>query len=160
MGLVISLIIIGLLLMFAEILIIPGVGIAGILGVAAMAGSCVYAFLEIGQTAGVIVTAVNAVLLVVITIWVLRAKTWERLALATNIESKAIVPEAEVVPGTVGVTVTRLAPMGTARFGELRLEVTAREGIIDPGVEVEVVEVDGIKVYVSAVVSYSVDKSN
>jgi membrane-bound ClpP family serine protease len=160
MGLVISLIIIGLLLMFAEILIIPGVGIAGILGVAAMAGSCVYAFLEIGQTAGVIVTAVNAVLLVVITIWVLRAKTWERLALATNIDSKAIVPEAEVVPGTVGVTVTRLAPMGTARFGDLRLEVTAREGIIDPGVEVEVVEVDGIKVYVSAVVSYSVEKSN
>lgn len=160
MGLVISLIIIGLLLMFAEILIIPGVGIAGILGVAAMAGSCVYAFLEIGQTAGVIVTAVNAVLLVVITIWVLRAKTWERLALATNIDSKAIVPEAEVVPGTVGVTVTRLAPIGTARFGDLRLEVTAREGIIDPGVEVEVVEVDGIKVYVSAVVSYSVEKSN
>ena len=160
MGLVISLIIIGLLLMFAEILIIPGVGIAGILGVAAMAGSCVYAFLEIGQTAGVIVTAVNAVLLVVISIWVLRAKTWERLALATNIDSKAIVPEAEVVPGTVGVTVTRLAPMGTARFGDLRLEVTAREGIIDPGVEVEVVEVDGIKVYVSAVVSYSVEKSN
>ena len=160
MGLVISLIIIGLLLMFAEILIIPGVGIAGILGVAAMAGSCVYAFLEIGQTAGVIVTAVNAVLLVVITIWVLRAKTWERLALATNIDSKAIVPEAEVVPGAVGVTVTRLAPMGTARFGDLRLEVTAREGIIDPGVEVEVVEVDGIKVYVSAVVSNSVEKSN
>lgn len=153
MGLVISLIIIGLLLMFAEILIIPGVGIAGILGVAAMAGSCVYAFLEIGQTAGVIVTAVNAVLLVVITIWVLRAKTWERLALATNIESKAIVPEAEVVPGTVGVTVTRLAPMGTARFGDLKLEVTAREGMIDPGVEVEVVEIDGLKVYVAAVAS-------
>jgi membrane protein implicated in regulation of membrane protease activity len=50
--------------------------------------------------------------------------------------------------------------MGTARFGDLRLEVTAREGIIDPGVEVEVVEVDGIKVYVSAVVSNSVEKSN
>lgn len=149
MGLVISLIIIGLLLVFAEILIIPGVGIAGILGVAAMAGSCVYAFLEISQTAGVIVTAINAVLLVLISIWVLRAKTWERLALATNIDSKAIVPETEVVPGAVGVTVTRLAPMGTARFGDLRLEVTAREGMIDPGVEVEVVEVDGIKVYVT-----------
>jgi membrane-bound ClpP family serine protease len=157
MGLVISLVIIGLLLVFAEILIIPGVGVAGILGVAAMAGSCVYAFLEIGQTAGVIVTAVNAVLLVLITIWVLRAKTWERLALATNIDSKAIVPEAEVVPGTVGVTITRLAPMGTARFGDLRLEVTAREGIIDPGVEVEVVEVDGIKVYVAAVISNVVE---
>ena len=151
MGLVVSLIIIGLLLVFAEVLLIPGVGVPGILGIAAMAGSCVYAFMEISQTAGIIVTAVNAVLLVLITIWVLRAKTWERLALATNIDSKAIVPEAEVVPGTVGVTVTRLAPMGTARFGDLRMEVTAREGIIDPGVEVEVVEVDGIKVYVCAV---------
>ena len=160
MGLVISLIIIGLLLVFAEILIIPGVGVAGILGVAAMAGSCVYAFMEMSQMAGIIVTAVNALLVVLITIWVLRAKTWERFALATNIDSKAIVPEAEVVPGTVGVTVTRLAPMGTARFGDLRMEVTAREGIIDPGVEVEVVEVDGIKVYVSAVVSNSVEKSN
>lgn len=150
-------IIIGLLLVFAEILIIPGVGVAGILGVAAMAGSCVYAFMEMSQTAGIIVTAVNAVLLVLITIWVLRAKTWQRLALQTNIDSKAIVPEADVVPGTIGMTVTRLAPMGTARFGDLRLEVTAREGIIDPGVEVEVVEVDGIKVYVAAVVSNVVE---
>ena len=153
MGIVISLIIIGLLLVFAEVLIIPGVGVAGILGVAAMAGSCVYAFMEMSQTAGIIVTAVNAVLLVLITIWVLRVKTWQRLALQTNIDSKAIVPEADVVPGTIGITVTRLAPMGTARFGDLRLEVTAREGIIDPGVEVEVVEVDGIKVYVAALTS-------
>ncbi|MBR5103350.1 MAG: serine protease [Bacteroidales bacterium] len=153
MGIVISLIIIGLLLVFAEVLIIPGVGVAGILGIAAMAGSCVYAFMEMSQTAGIIVTAVNAVLLVLITVWVLRAKTWQRLALQTNIDSKAIVPEADVVPGTIGITVTRLAPMGTARFGDLRLEVTAREGIIDPGVEVEVVEVDGIKVYVAALTS-------
>ena len=157
MGLVISLIIIGLLLVFAEILIIPGVGVAGILGIASMAGSCVYAFMEMSQSAGIVVTAVNAVLLVLITIWVLRAKTWQRLALQTNIDSKAIVPEADVVPGSVGVTVTRLAPMGTARFGDLRLEVTAREGMIDPGVEVEVVEVDGIKVYVAAVASNVVE---
>ena len=151
MGLVITLIILGLVLMFAEVLLIPGVGIAGILGIASMAGSCVYAFMEMSQTAGIVVTIVNAVLLLLISIWVLRAKTWQRFALETNISSKAIVPEAEVVVGAVGVTVTRLAPMGTARFGDLRIEVTAREGMIDPGVEVEVVEVDGIKVYVCAV---------
>lgn len=149
MGLVITLIILGLLLLFAEILIIPGVGIAGILGLLSMGGSCVYAFMEIGQTTGIIVTAVNAVLIVMLTIWVLRAKTWQRLALNTNIDAKAVVPEVSVVPGMKGVSVTRLAPMGMARFGDLRLEVTAREGVIDPGVEVEVVEVEGIKVYVT-----------
>ena len=149
MGLVITLIILGLMLLFAEILIIPGVGVAGILGLLSMAGSCAYAFMEMGQTAGIMVTAVNAVLVVLLTIWVLRAKTWKRLALETNIDAKAVVPEVDVVPGAKGVSITRLAPMGMARFGDLRLEVTAREGIIDPGVEVEVVEVDGIKVYVT-----------
>lgn len=149
MGLVITLIILGLMLLFAEILIIPGVGIAGILGLLAMGGSCAYAFMEIGQTAGIVVTAVNAVMIALLTIWVLRAKTWKRFALETNIDSKAVVPEVNVVPGTKGVSITRLAPMGMARFGDLRLEVTAREGIIDPGVEIEVVEVDGIKVYVT-----------
>lgn len=149
MGLVITLIILGLMLLFAEILIIPGVGIAGILGLLAMGGSCAYAFMEIGQTTGIVVTAVNAVMIALLTIWVLRAKTWKRFALETNIDSKAVVPEVNVAPGTKGVSITRLAPMGMARFGDLRLEVTAREGIIDPGVEIEVVEVDGIKVYVT-----------
>ena len=149
MGLVITLIILGLLLLFAEILIIPGVGVAGILGLICMGGSCVYAFMEMSQATGVIVTAVNAVLVVMLTIWVLRAKTWQRLALNTNIDAKAVVPEVDVVPGSKGVSITRLAPMGMARFGDLKLEVTAREGIIDPGVEIEVVEVDGIKVYVT-----------
>ena len=99
MGLVISLIIIGLLLVFAEVLIIPGVGVAGILGIGAMAGSCVYAFMEMSQTAGIIVTAVNAVLLVLITIWVLRAKTWQRLALAT----KPIMVNAMIITITMAI---------------------------------------------------------
>lgn len=149
MGLLITLIILGLLLLFAEILIIPGVGVAGILGLLSMAGSCLYAFMVMGQTAGIIVTAVNVVLVVLLTVWVLRAKTWKRLTLETNIDAKAVVPQMHVAPGAKGVSVTRLAPMGTARFEDIRLEVTAREGIIDPGVEVEVVEVDGIKVYVT-----------
>ena len=140
MGFVIVLILVGLVLIFAEILLIPGVGIAGVLGLLSMGGSCFYAFYEFGNTVGAIVTAVVAVLIVALTVWVLRAKTWQRLALNTNIDAKAVVPEVSVVPGTKGVSVTRLAPMGMARFGDLRLEVTAREGVIDPGVEVEVVE--------------------
>ena len=59
MGLIISLIIIGLLLLFAEILLIPGVGFAGILGLVSLGGSCFYAFNQMGGTVGAIVTAVN-----------------------------------------------------------------------------------------------------
>ena len=78
MGLIITLILVGLVLIFAEILLIPGVGVAGILGLLSMGGSCYYAFTELGPTAGAVVTAVNAVLIVALTVWVLRAKTWKR----------------------------------------------------------------------------------
>jgi len=148
MGLVVTLIIVGLLLVFAEILIIPGVGIAGVIGLLSLAGSCVYAFLELGSTAGYVVTAVNVVLVVGLAVWVLRAKTWERMTLHTNIDSKAVVPEVAARPGQEGKAVTRLAPMGAARFGDNVLEVTALQGIIDSGTAVKVVSVEGLKVYV------------
>ena len=88
MGLIISLIIIGLILILAEILLIPGVGIAGVLGVLSMGGSCFYAFHEFGNLTGGIVTGINAVLLVILMIYVLRAKTWKRMALETISSSR------------------------------------------------------------------------
>jgi membrane-bound ClpP family serine protease len=148
MGFIITLILVGLVLMFAEILLVPGVGVAGILGLISMGGSCFCAFHQYGNTVGAIVTAVNVVLLVALMIWVLRAKTWKRVSLKTNIDSKAVTLEVPVAVGDKGVTATRLAPMGNARFGYKSIEVTAFEGMINPGTEIEVVAVEGMKVFV------------
>lgn len=150
MGLIISLIIIGLLLLFAEILLIPGVGIAGILGLVSLGGSCFYAFSQMGGTVGAIVTAVNVALVVGLSIYVLRAKTWKRLSLDTNIDSKAVADTGLAV-GDRGVTVSRLAPMGSVRFDTELVEVKALEGFVDPEVEVEIVLMEDGKIYVKPV---------
>ena len=141
-------IIFGLVLMFAEILLIPGVGVAGVLGIISMGGSCYYAFKEFDNTAGFIVLGVNVVLWTLLLIWVLRSKTWKKMALDTNITSKVNVPEVVVAVGDKGIAATRLAPMGNVRFANHSLEVTAMEGMIASGVEVEVVLIDDKKVYV------------
>ncbi len=151
MGFIITLILVGLVLIFAEILIIPGVGVAGILGLLSMGGSCFYAFNQMGNTAGAIVTGVNALLIVALTIWVLRAKTWKRLALETNIDSKAVSSDGVISVGERGKTITRLAPMGMVLFDNDSVEVKALEGMIDPDVEVEVVMIEDNKVYVKPV---------
>lgn len=149
MGFVITLILVGLVLIFAEILLIPGVGVAGILGLLSMGGSCFYAFYEFGNTTGAIITAVNVVLVVALAVWILRAKTWKRMALETNIDSKAVSSEASVLAvGDRGRTLTRLAPMGSARFGDYVIEVKALEGMLDPNVYVEVVLIEDNKIYV------------
>lgn len=150
MGFIITLILVGLVLIFAEILLIPGVGIAGILGLLSMGGSCFYAFYEFGNTAGAIVTAINAVLIVALTVWVLRAKTWKRMSLETNIDSKAV-EGATLSVGEKGKTLTRLAPMGSARFGNYVVEVKALEGMLDPDTPVEVVLIEDNKIYVKPI---------
>ena len=152
MGLIISLILVGLVLIFAEVLIIPGFGVAGILGLISMAGSCFYAFHEMGDTSGYIVTGVNAVLLLALVIYVLRAKTWKKMTLETNIDAKAVSEESSVVSvGDTGKSITRLAPMGSVRFGNMVVEVKTIEGMVDPGCDVEVVMIEDNKIYVSPV---------
>ena len=149
MGLIISLVIVGLILILAEILLIPGVGIAGVLGVLSMGGSCFYAFHEFGNLTGGVVTGINAILLVVLLVCVLRAKTWKRMTLETNIDAKAVDDESAVVAvGDKGRTLTRLAPMGSVRFGDNVAEVKAIEGMIDPGTDVEVVMIEDNRIVV------------
>lgn len=150
MGFIITLILLGLVLIFAEILLVPGVGVAGILGLLSMGGSCFYAFYEFGNLTGAIITAVNAVLIMALTIYILRAKTWKKMSLETNINSKAV-ESAVLSVGDEGRTLTRLAPMGSARFGDYVVEVKAVEGMLDPGIDVKVVLIEDGKIYVNAI---------
>ncbi len=153
MAFIIILMLVGILLILTEILLIPGVGVAGILGVISLGGSCFYAFNEFGSAAGTAVTVVNVVLIVLLTVYVLRAKTWKKLALDTNIDSRvSLFDENAIAVGDKGKTLTRLAPMGTAMISDERCEVTSLEGVIAPGTEVEVVLIEDNKIYVKPVV--------
>jgi membrane-bound ClpP family serine protease len=155
MGFIIVLILVGLVLIFAEILLIPGIGIAGVLGLLSMGGSCFYAFNQLGTNAGVVVTIVNAALIVALTIWVLRAKTWKRFTLNTNIDSKAIdLFEDKLSVGDRGRTLSRLTPMGSAKIMDEVYEVKALEGMIDSGVEIEVVLIEDNRIYVKPYIEF------
>lgn len=151
--LVITLIIAGLLLLGAELIIIPGFGIAGILGIASIVASCWVAFSSIGTTAGIIVIAVNIILTVISTILMLRSKTWKKLSLNTNIESKVDLAPGQkgVTTGERGVTISRLAPGGKIQIGTEFIEAFTRDTIIEAGTEVEVSEIEDNKVYVKTI---------
>ena len=105
MGLIISLIVIGMVLMLTEIMLIPGVGVAGILGFLSIGGACYLAFCEFGTMTGIIVLASNAIVLVLLLIWVLRAQTWKKFTLNTNIDSKAVSTETVIAIGDFAKTV-------------------------------------------------------
>lgn len=150
MALIISLSILGLLLIIAEIILIPGIFVAGTLGLVSIGAACWLAFDGFGPDVGYITIAANAVLAVVCAVLSLRSKTWKKLSLHTEIDSRTDTrPEDKgIAVGSQGTTITRLAPMGKVLFGDTTVECSARNGIIDPGQQVEVILIDDNKIFV------------
>lgn len=150
MALIITLIIVGILLIVAEIILIPGIFIAGTLGLAALAGSCYFAFAEYGHVAGAITIAANIILVVLFVILSLRSNTWKKLSLSTKIDSKVDCnPEEKGLSlGQSGITITQLNPMGKAKINNIFVEVTSQGEIIAPNTEIAIVLIEDNRIYV------------
>lgn len=150
MALVISLSIIGILLIIAEILLIPGFFITGLLGLASVTASCFFAFDRFGQTGGIITIAVNIIVTLAAILLSMRGKTWDKVALTAQIDSRTDSnPEDKgIVAGCGGVTVTRLNPMGKVLINDHIVEASAENGIIDENTPVEVISTESNRIYV------------
>ncbi|MCL1973242.1 MAG: NfeD family protein [Bacteroidetes bacterium] len=151
MGLIVTLIIIGIVLFLAELLLIPGIGIAGVLALVSLVGANFIAFFYHPRPTGVIVLIITILICFVCVGYALRAKTWKRLSLNHEIESKAIpLPlDLGIHIGMRGKTLGRLIPAGKARLGGHDVEVYAFQGVIDPGMEVEVVQIEDLRIFVA-----------
>ena len=139
----------GFLLLVVELLLVPGVGVPGFAGLAALVAACYFAFTRFGTLTGVVVTSCVSLALLALVIYVLRAKTWKRFALRDEIRATALTEDPLPEAGTRGVTLTRLAPMGTARFDGRDFEVKSdTNDMVDPGTAVTVVRSEGNKIIV------------
>lgn len=91
---VILLLIFGVLLMTAELFLLPGFGAAGIAGVLSLVGSVVVAYLYISPLAGHIALCLSLVLSVVAAIVFFRSRAIEKMGLDTEIDGKVEMPKA------------------------------------------------------------------
>ena len=150
---ILTLIIIGQILLFIELAIIPGLGLAGIFGLGTIITSCYLSFSKISTTAGIAVIIVNIILAIIITALTLRNNTWKRFSLKTNINAKTdtAAKDKGIEIGAKGQTITRLAPQGTALINGITLEVACRGCIIDSQKEIEVIQIQDNKVYVKEI---------
>ena len=149
MELVITLFVIGLILIIVEMLIIPGFGIPGILGLLSVLGAIAYSFYEFGQTIG-LYTLGGEILVTSIIIWlVLRSDTWKKITLKETITEKLKQETTELNIGDNGITISRLNPSGKARFGNTDAEVISQEGLIQPSTPITIAEIDHSKIIVT-----------
>ncbi len=142
------LILVGLLLIILEILVIPGQGMVGILGLIVMGFGVWHSYKMYGTTAGHIVLAATLLASVLSLVLSLRSKTWKKMALDTVIDGKVNTFDDKLKIGDVGKTVSRLAPAGKALFNNEFYEVHTHGDFIDPQKEVQVIGIDHNKIIV------------
>lgn len=153
MFVVILLVFFGVLFLFAEIVLLPGISIGGILALVCYGSSIYMAFRDYGPLTGILVTLTILVLSVVATIISLRVKTWQRFSLKQRIESSSMrTPEEDHVRvGDLGVTLSRLSPMGKVEIGGRIYEAKSVDRYVDPRTDIEVVGFENFNVIVRVI---------
>ena len=153
MTIIIILIVLGILLFVIEFLLVPGVTIAGIGGLILTVFGVYKSFEEYGSTVGVWILIGTLLLSVFVIAMSLRARTWNRLMLKTNVNGTVDkdLTEEQVKTGDQGSTLTRLAPMGKILVNEIVREAKSIEGYIDEHSDIEIVSIEGTRISVKPI---------
>lgn len=154
---IVLLLLVGLLLLMAEVFLVPGVTFVGIAGVLLMVIGVWMAYAEYGQTTGHYVLLASLTISSYLLIRAFKSGFWGTFALKSTLED-AHSPEPgqtdttdtgkPIMIGMSARAVSRLRPMGLADFnGEIR-EVELSDGWAEPGEDLIVTNIDFHKIFV------------
>jgi membrane-bound serine protease (ClpP class) len=151
----------GVVLLVLEVLVIPGFGAAGILGIVAIAASLVLSLVGPGDTLTFIVEAAGRVVFsllfallasLILLRFLPRLPFGRRLILARGLASAqgyASAPESDArLLGRKGRASSPLHPAGIAEIDGRRVDVVSEGELIDAGHFIEVTRVDGNRIVV------------
>jgi membrane-bound serine protease (ClpP class) len=160
----ILLVTLGVVLLALEIFVIPGFGVAGVLGIVALLGGLALSLVGAGATSALVIWAVGRValsLLIAIAVSVAFLRLLPRLpygrslVLATGLDARAgyaSAPEGDLKwVGKQGVASTPLRPAGIALLEGERVDVVSQGEYIAADVPIEVMRVDGNRIVVRQV---------
>ncbi|MDR2495757.1 MAG: NfeD family protein [Tannerellaceae bacterium] len=147
---IIFLIAVAIILLLLEIFFLPGITIAGIGSAIFAVGGILYAY-AISSIAGHITLAGSVLVFAALFVWMVRGKAFKKISLNTDINSTLTsVRDLNIKSGDEGITTSRLAPIGKARFNNITVEAKSTGEFIDENVVVIALRVDGSNVLVAA----------
>jgi membrane-bound serine protease (ClpP class) len=145
---IITVLVLGLVLLFAEVAIVPGFGVAGILGILALGSGAVAAWTELGPIWGGVTGGASLVAAIVVLVWLPKSRAGRQMVLSHSQAEAHSQQDRSALVGRRGVAVTPLRPTGRVRFGSDEVDVVTEGEYIDRDQEVEVTIVEGALVVV------------
>lgn len=137
---IVFLIVLGIVLLLLEILVLPGITLAAVMGILLISGGVYLSYDHYGATIGNVTLLGSILLGISSVVIVLRSKTWSRIKLNAKIDSKVEkLDDTSVCVGDIGVSISRLAPMGKIKINKINVEAKSTGMYIDEKSKVEVV---------------------
>ena len=150
----------GIVFLLAEIFLLPGLTVSGIAGFIFLVGGIAYAYMYMGTRAGNFTLVISSFLLMGSFLYFIKSKSLRRIALTTNIDATVDNSDLKrIKPGDIGITQSRLNPIGKVYINDLTVEAKSINGeMIDEDTEVEVIKVDLSNILVSIKKSQSIEE--
>ena len=109
-----------------------------------------FSFTNFGNDGGWLSIGLSLLMIIVSLYIGFKSGLWNKLSLKESQEGSRMNEwkEGSIKQGDVGVTVSRIAPSGIARFGDLDFEVHSQSEFINPKTEIEIVKIENKKIIV------------
>jgi len=153
----IILFIIGLFLLLAEIFFIPGFGLAGIGGIAAILASIFLTFGNITQATYSILIAlgISVIGFFLLIKYIPSTRTWRKFVLSTE-QKKELgytvgTKDLKRLTGKEGIAITPLRPSGIVEVNGKKLNALTQGEYVDSNTKIKIISVEGNKIVVEEV---------
>ncbi len=149
---IILLVLIGLVLIYFELIFVPGTTFLGLIGLV-LTGIGVYiTFENYGSSTGYMVLGGSFVVTIIAIVYSFKAKSWDRFALKDQNNARFNQGYAKALKvDQRGMAISDLKPIGNAEFENKSYEVSSHGDLIEAGQEVQIVRIDRNKIIVDII---------
>jgi len=144
-------VLLGIVLLIAEIIFVPGTTVVGILGFLSLGYGIFQSYASYGNTIGTFTLIGSLLVTILLFYFSFKNRSWERFSLKTSMKGRVNEEIRVLEVGMKGTTVSSLKPVGKALFEDDEMEVRSNGGFVEENVEIEVLRIEGPKIFVQPV---------
>lgn len=147
---IVVLFIVGVILILAEVFVIPGFGIAGISGITAVLVSLFFIFPNTTIAVNVLLAVILFTLVIALVMFKKfgSSRFWRRISLESSSKNYYSSTSKKDFLNQEGETLSKLRPAGTIKIDEERVDAVSEGSFIEKGKKVKVISVSGSRVVV------------
>jgi membrane-bound ClpP family serine protease len=146
---ILALLFIGLALIVAELVFIPGTTLIGLLGLICIIAGIVVSYRHFGSDVGFYVLVGTGAVTLGTLFYSFRSRSWSKFSLKTAIDSRVNEGLTDTLQvGDTGIAMSTLRPFGKALFNQREYEVKTSGNYLEAGSEVKIIQISSNQIIV------------